>query len=132
MRYTDRGCSALQPGACSTFGLDDVLVEDIDQLVFASGFPVFGVVCSVVLQEGVVDALLVLQRQGFHVRQEFFGQLELMGTHPVGAQLQLALHAHEALILSVTDTDTVSRDAQLERRYYDTHTPGPWSNWTSL
>lgn len=100
MAYIDYGCNAFQPGARSTFGLDGILVEDIDQLIFATGFPIFGVVGSVVLQKGVVDALLVLQRQGFNVHQEFFSDLELMGPHPVGAQLQSALHAHEALILS--------------------------------
>lgn len=79
--------TAFQTGVRFTFGLDGVLVEDIDQLIFTTGFAIFGVVGSIVLQKGVVDSLFILKRQRSNVRQEFIGYLELMGAHPVGAQL---------------------------------------------
>lgn len=86
-----------------TFLLDGVLVENIDQLVFTARLPVFGVVGSVVLQEGEINTLLILQRQRFDMLQEFVGRLERAGTQPVGAQLYFALHPHEALVLSVQE-----------------------------
>lgn len=79
--------TAFQTGVRFTFGLDGVLVEDIDQLIFTTGFAIFGVVGSIVLQKGEVDALFIFKRQRFNVHQEFIGYLELMGAHPVGAQL---------------------------------------------
>lgn len=79
--------TGFQTGVRFTFGLDGVLVEDIDQLIFTTGFAIFGVVGSIVLQKGVVDSLFILKRQRFNMRQEFIGYLELMGAHPVGAQL---------------------------------------------
>lgn len=35
--------------------------------------------------------------------QEFIGRFQFTGAHPVGAQLDLALHPHEALVLCVQE-----------------------------
>lgn len=86
-----------------TFRLDGVLVENIDQLIFAARLPVFGVVSSIVLQKGKINTLLILQGQRFDMLQEFLSQLELKGAHPVGAQLYFALHPHKALVLRVRE-----------------------------
>lgn len=42
--------------------LNGVMVEDIDQFVFTAGFPIFCVMGSIVLQEGKINSLLILQR----------------------------------------------------------------------
>lgn len=86
-----------------TFRLDGVLVENIDQLIFAARLPIFGVVASVILQKGKINTLLILQRQRFDMLQKFVGQMEVTGAQPVGAQLHSALHPHEALVLSVQE-----------------------------
>lgn len=82
-----------------TFGLDGILVENVDQLILAASLSGFGVVSSVVLQKGEINTFVVLQRQSFDVLQELLGHQELSGAHPVGAQLHSARHSHEALVL---------------------------------
>ncbi len=89
--------------ATLTFLPDGVLVENVDQLIFATRLSVSGVVGSIVLQEGKINTLLILQRQRFDMLQEFIGHFELTGAQPVGAQLYRALHPHEALVLSVQE-----------------------------
>lgn len=84
-----------------TFVFDGVLVENVDQLVLAAGLSAPGVVGSVVLQEGKIDALVVRQGQRLNMRQELLCHLDLEGAHPVGAELHPALHPHEALVLNV-------------------------------
>lgn len=89
----------LRLGHTSVF--DGVLVENVDQLVLAAGLSAPGVVGSVVLQEGKIDALVVLQGQRLNMRQELLCHLDLEGAHPVDAELHPALHSHEALVLNV-------------------------------
>lgn len=89
----------LRLGPTSVF--DGVLVENVDQLVLATGLSAPGEVGSVVLQEGKIDALVVRQGQRLNMRQELPCHLDLEGAHPVGAELHPALHPHEALVLNV-------------------------------
>lgn len=95
-----------------TLFLDGVLVENIDQLIFTARLPVFGVVGSIVLQEGEINPLLILQRQRFDVFQELVCHLELAGAHPVGAQLHSALHPHEAFVLCAGEKSQKHRQCE--------------------
>lgn len=86
-----------------TFLLHGVLIENIQQLIFTTRFPVFGVVSSIVFHEGKINTLLIHQRQNFDMLQEFISNLELTGAHPVGAQLYTTLYSHKALVLRVQE-----------------------------
>lgn len=93
--FFEAGCQ----GSRRTFFMNGVLIENIDELIFTTGLPISGVVCSIVLQEGKVNPFLILHRQGEDMLQEFISHSEVMRAHPVGAELHFAVHPNELLVL---------------------------------